>query len=121
MKRQMRITDDPVVAEIRAIRARIWPKADGTGEGLMRLLRDAKAELPPLRRKRRRSSSASRYRAATPGPTTIVKGQSPRFPFHEHLPARLALSRARFKTNSNASALGRCAGHNQRSKQALFV
>ena len=40
--------DDPVVAEVRAVRARLWREAGGTVDGLIRLLEGCK--LLPRRR-----------------------------------------------------------------------
>jgi len=46
--------DDPVVQEVRAIRARMCKEAGGTIEGLMRLVREEVPEAYRARRTRRR-------------------------------------------------------------------
>ena len=38
MKEPQESRDDPVVEEVRAIRARLWKEAGGTVEGLVRLI-----------------------------------------------------------------------------------
>lgn len=38
MKRTPRLAEDPVVAEVRSIRAELWREASGTVAGLIRLL-----------------------------------------------------------------------------------
>ena len=38
MKKPLGSHDDPVVEEIRAVRARLWKEAGGTVEGLVRLI-----------------------------------------------------------------------------------
>lgn len=38
MNRRTKVQDDPVVEEVRAIRAKLWQEAGGTVEGLISLL-----------------------------------------------------------------------------------
>ena len=38
--RKKTMVDDPVVAEVRRIRAQIWKEAGGTAEGLIKLLNE---------------------------------------------------------------------------------
>ncbi len=42
MKRTPRLAEDPVVAEVRSIRAELWREAGGTVAGLIRLLEQGK-------------------------------------------------------------------------------
>ena len=44
MKKPLGSRDDPVVEEIRAVRARLWKEAGGTVEGLMRLIASDRPE-----------------------------------------------------------------------------
>ena len=44
MKRKTSVFDDPVVEEVRRIRAKLWAEAGGTVEGYLRLM-DERAEL----------------------------------------------------------------------------
>jgi hypothetical protein len=53
-----KIVDDPVVAEVRAIRAKLWKEAGGTVEGLIALLnRERDRPSVPTSNRRRRSVS----------------------------------------------------------------
>ena len=47
MKKEPQLAEDPVVEEIRSIRADLWREAGGTVAGLIRLLEQRK---PPKRR-----------------------------------------------------------------------
>lgn len=47
VKKTSRLVEDPVVEEVRAIRAELWREAGGTVAGLIRLLEQRK---PPKRR-----------------------------------------------------------------------
>jgi len=55
--------EDPVVAEVRAIRQKLWRQAGGTFAGLLRLL-DEKVPAARKRSARRRRSGISRRRAS---------------------------------------------------------
>lgn len=57
MKRNGSVADDPVVAEVRAIRAKLWRAAGGTIEGF---LESIKREAKPVRRSRRAPVRRSR-------------------------------------------------------------
>ena len=46
MKRKPRLAEDPVVAEVRAIRADLWREAGGTVAGLIRLLEQRRRPKP---------------------------------------------------------------------------
>jgi len=65
MMRKPSFSDDPVVAEVRAIRAAMWREAGGTVEGYLRLLdREAKTRKPASSKKpRQRTTVVSRRRA----------------------------------------------------------
>lgn len=55
MKNSRRFEDDPVVAEVRAIRARLWKEAGGTIDGFLKLLaKEKRAAIPADRSKVRR-------------------------------------------------------------------
>lgn len=47
VKKEPRLAEDPVVEEVRTIRAELWREAGGTVAGLIRLLEQRK---PPKRR-----------------------------------------------------------------------
>ncbi|UCC31918.1 MAG: hypothetical protein JSU86_06495 [Phycisphaerales bacterium] len=42
MKKRLRLAEDPVVAEVRSIRAELWREAGGTVAGLIRLVEQRK-------------------------------------------------------------------------------
>lgn len=58
MKRKTKTTEDPVVLEVRAARARLWEQAGGTMSGLSALVKRRAAAL------RKRGIARKRHRAA---------------------------------------------------------
>lgn len=48
-------TPDPVVAEVRAIRARLWKEGGGTAAGYLKLMRETASPLPTGRAKATRT------------------------------------------------------------------
>ena len=53
MKKKRRLPEDPVVEEVRSIRAELWREAGGTVAGLIRLIEQRK----PSKRKRTAAKS----------------------------------------------------------------
>ena len=61
MKRRHPIPEDPVVKEVRAARRKLWERAGGTFEGLLRLLDEIVPASPP-----KKSQSSDRRRKRKP-------------------------------------------------------
>ena len=58
MKAKSKVEEDPVVSEVRRIRAELWREGGGTVAGLLRLLKSPKSlKRPPLGPKRWRSQA----------------------------------------------------------------
>lgn len=58
-KRRSKPADDPVVSEVRRIRARIWRDAGGTPEGLIKLLDERQSSTKTSRPRRSRKKSSA--------------------------------------------------------------
>jgi len=65
-KRSPNAGADPVVDEIRAIRARMWKQGGGTAEGYLKLMTEMAEKRATSGKKR--SSVRGKRRAATPAP-----------------------------------------------------
>jgi hypothetical protein len=60
MKTKSTVTEDPVVSEVRRIRAQLWREGGGTVAGLLRLLQPPNLKRPSVngKRARRRTPAA---------------------------------------------------------------
>lgn len=58
MKSKRRARPDPVVEEVRKVRARLWKEAGGTPEGLIRLLQERQSRVKTVRARAKRRKPA---------------------------------------------------------------